>query len=325
MKVGIVGAGLAGLAAARTLADSGMQAIVWEKRPNPGGRVETIQEAGFVFDSGATSIAPRGLEIEHVMLRELDQGDLVRVESPIYTHQGLRVMPGDVAKNRTPRYTYRSGNALLPEMLASTLDIRYGSPVETIARSGQDFIVNDEAVGALILTPPIPISSMILLSLRESRPTANASFRSCLSVLLGFEIELPETNYHALLDVEQRHPLTWLSLESVKSPGRAPEGCSALCAQLSPSYSLIHFPHQDELIIEDTLRYIQRLYGLEFSQPKVAKVRRWKYSLPDSVASFDTVNKPGMRVLLAGDGLLAGRSEAAYESGVRAARLLLIR
>lgn len=303
---------------------AGHEVVIWERNDHPGGRVETVEVDGYIFDTGATSIAPRGLAIEQVMLHELDTADLIKVEKPIHTHESLRVMAGDPGRN-APRFAYRSGNAQLPKLLSQNVDVRANVQVEEITRSGQCFLVFEEAFEALILTAPIPQTSTLLWTLRESRPLANAKYRSCLAVMVGFEQPNPETTYHALLDVEQRHPLTWLSLESVKSPGRAPENCSAMVAQMGPSYSLMQYNKSDNDIIDDVLIYLGRLYGEAFTKPKVSKVRRWKYSQPDMVAQFETVNEPHARLLIAGDGLVAGRVESAYESGVRAARLLINR
>src|SRR5207253_5853822 len=110
---------------------------------------------------------------------------------------------------------------------------------------------------------------------------------------------------------------------SVKSPGRAPDGKTAMVAQLSPAYSLSSFSATDERIVGDTLDYITRIYGSEWDQPEVAEVKRWKYSQPDSVALFDTVNEPGQRLIVSGDGVLAGRIESAFDSGLKSAALLL--
>jgi renalase len=324
VKVGIVGSGVAGLAAARLLSQAGHDVVVWERSDHVGGRVETVAIEGYVFDPGATSIAPRGMAIEHVMLHELDTSHLLRVEEPIYTHEALRVIPGDPSRNAA-RYTYDEGNACLPKLLAEGLDVQLNRQVEEITRSGQSFVVFDEACDALILTAPIPQTSVLLWTLHESRPVANAKYRSCIAVMLGFAQPAPDVHYHALLDVEQRHPLTWLSLESVKSPKRAPEGCCAMLAQMGPSYSLMQYNKADQEIIDDVLIYLQRLYGAGFQQPIVAQVRRWKYSQPEMVAQFETVNPPSARLILAGDGLMAGRVESAFESGVKAARLLIDR
>jgi renalase len=321
LKVGIVGAGIAGLAAARELGRTGHEVVVWERCNHVGGRIETISEGGYTFDSGATTIAPRGMTIETAMLHELDQKDLVTVDKPIHTHHSLRVIPGDPGRS-TPRFTYSKGNATLPRLLSEGLDVRTEVQIEEITRSGQSFVVQDSAFDALILTAPIPQTSVLLWTLRESRPVANAKYRSCLSVMLGFRVPNPEVAYHALLDIEQRHPLTWLCLESVKSPGRAPEGCCAMVAQMSPSYSLMQYNKPDRDIVEDVLIYVQRLYGDHFREPEYTKVRHWKYSQPDMIAQFDSVNQPQARLLLAGDGLTAGRVESAFESGIKAANLL---
>jgi len=152
---------------------------------------------------------------------------------------------------------------------------------------------------------------------------ANVKYRPCLSILLGFHAELPPVNYHALLDPEQIHPMTWLCLESVKSPGRAPEGRTAMGAQLSAAYSQTHFEQEDESIIETTVGYIMRLYGPAFQTPDCWSVVRWKYSQPESFASFDHVNRKGDRLLVASDALLGGHVEDAFEIGTRTAELLV--
>ncbi len=322
MKVGIVGAGISGLAAARDLARGGHDVVIWERQDRIGGRIETVRQNGYTFDAGATSIAPRGLKIENVMLLDLPTNDLVEVTKPIYTHEALRVIPGDPARN-TRRYTYRSGNDALPRLLGEGLNIITGTQVEEISRNGHGYVVHDRPVDSLILTAPIPQTSVLLWTLRESRPVANARYRSCLSVMLGFRVPTPEVSYHALLDVEQRHPLTWLCLESVKSPGRAPTGCCAMVAQMSPAYSLMQYNKADQEIVDDVLIYVQRLYGSEFDNPAVALVKRWKYSQPEMVAHFESVNHAHERLVIAGDGLLAGRVESAFECGVKAAKLVM--
>ncbi len=324
MKVGVIGAGIAGLAAARTLKKHDIQCIVFEKSNGVGGRVATRRIGSYTFDTGATSIAPRGRKMEPVMLSELNIEDLVKIERPIYVHAFGRVSPGDSFRNRIPRYTYKSGNTQFPKMLASDLDVRLEHEVGGIGRKSENkFEIFGESFDALILTPPIPESEALLSSIGESRPLGNSRYRSCISILLGYSEPFADDRYHAIIDPEQRHPLTWLSIETLKSPERAPEGHTAMVAQMSPQYSTSMFGAADEVIVSETVGYITRLYGKAFCEPQEAQVKRWRYSQPETTALFMTVNRTGNRVLLAGDGVMGARIEFAYDAGVFAAELLI--
>ena len=54
LKIGVIGSGLAGLAAACTLAARGHRVTVFEKNPWLGGKAAQLQEQGFRFDMGPT-------------------------------------------------------------------------------------------------------------------------------------------------------------------------------------------------------------------------------------------------------------------------------
>lgn len=262
-----------------------------------------------------------GLALEKTMLQDLPTDELVRVEKPIFTHSALRVGAGDVTRGKAPRYVYRSGLAQLGKYLAQGIDVRLQQPIETIERSGEGFAMAGEEFDALILTPPIPQSTALLWQLDERRPTANVTYRCCLSILLGYAKPL-ETPYHAIIDVEQRHPLGWLSVETAKCPGRAPEGHTALVLQLSSAYSLEHYMAEDDFLCATAISFVTRLYGADWHEPEVRDVKRWKYSQPEGFSAMESVNRPGSRLVLAGDGLSGPRVERAYESGYEAARLL---
>lgn len=323
MNVAIVGAGISGLAAARRLKELGIPTVLFEKSKGFGGRCSTRRIGPYIFDSGTSSITPRNTDLAAVMLDQLDTAELVKVEKPIFVHESLRVSSGGSTINTNARYVYQSGNTKLAKLLGDGLEIRFETPVDALNKNGNgNYGIFGEVFDGIILTPPIPQTMELLMSVGESRPFSNARFRSCLAVLLGFELPAPDVKYHALLEPEQRHPLTWLSLESVKCAGRAPDGHTALVAQLSASYSATHFESTDHEIIDDTLDYLKRLYGQGWDEPAVADVKRWRYSQPEMTANFDAVNAPGSRLLIAGDGVSGARIEFAYMSGIKAANML---
>ena len=324
MRVAVVGAGVAGLGAAQTLIRAGHDVVVFEKSKRPGGRCASRPIDGFVFDTGATTITPRQYRLGTWMLETLDRTSLVRIDRQIYTHTGLRTAPGDPARNAVPRYTYRTGISELGRLLARGIDVRYESKVEDIEPTANGgFAIGGEPFDGLILTPPVPQTRDLLGLIGETRPLANARYRRCLSVLLGYRIPTPAVPYFALLDPEQRHPVTWVSLESAKSPDRAPDGCCAVVVQMSASFSQRHHESEDEPIVDQATDSLRQLWGPQWRSPDVFAVKRWRYSQPESTALFNHVNSTAKKVMVAGDGVAGPRIELAFESGLMAAERLV--
>lgn len=106
----VVGAGVAGLACARTLVAGGLTTTVLEQDATPGGRVRTDEVDGFLLDHGfqvlprAYPEARRLLELDRLDLHDFARGAIVRSagrfrriadprESPL---RGLRTLAGGV-------------------------------------------------------------------------------------------------------------------------------------------------------------------------------------------------------------------------------------
>jgi predicted NAD/FAD-dependent oxidoreductase len=317
-RVAIIGAGIAGLAAGRRLRESGVDAVIFEKSRGPGGRCATRRQDGFIWDTGATSILPRGKRLERVMLEQLPTDDLVEITKPVFVHHNLRVSPGDSSRGGR-RWAYQSGINRLAHLLAEGLEIRPKVSITEIGRSGSQYIINEEAFDRLVITVPTPQASLLLWSLAESRPIANVRYRPCLSVCLGFEAPLPDLPYFAVLDPTQQHPMVWLSAESVKCPLRK----SSVVIQINREYSRRWFDRAEDEIIETAVQYVTHLWGEAYATPIATDTMRWKYAQPEALARFDLVNPPGSTLVLAGDALWGGHVEDAFESGCLAAEVLL--
>jgi len=322
MRVAIIGAGIAGIAAGRTLHQAGIASVLFEKSRGVGGRVATRRNAGYTWDTGATSVALRGRSLDSVILHEIDDADRVSIDKPIFVHDDLHPMPGD-GRAAVPRFAFRTGMTKLPKLLAEGLTIRFESTVDQIQADKQGYTVLGEHFDRVILTAPIPQTGLLLWGLDLRRPIAQIQYRTCISVGLGFAAPLPETRYHALLDPSLRHPLSWLCLESVKVPTHAPTGSSSIIAQLGREFSRLNYQLPDEELVRIVCGYLARLYGPAFATPEAFTVMRWKYAQPESLVDFDEANPPDSTVLIAGDALSGARIEEAYESGLRAAKRIL--
>ncbi len=323
MRVGVVGAGISGLAAGRELAAAGHAVVVFDSHDLPGGRLACFRSEGYVFDMGATAIAPRGKTLERVIQSELDSSDLECLALSVSTHTGARPSVEAVDKKPVARFAYRSGNDRLAHLLADGLDLRLGRTAMALERTGDSISVQGEEFDALIVATPAPEAVRLLATVGQHRPLGNCAYRMCLSVAFGFDRPLPSKPHFALMDPAQRHPLTWVSFESLKCPGRAPAGCSSLVAQLSAEFSAAHFDYDERRICTLVLGLLQRMLGPGWDSPVLTKVFRWPYSHPENIALFETVNHPGDRLVVAGDSLAGARVEYAYDVGVRAAHLLL--
>lgn len=324
MRVGIVGAGIAGLAAARELSRAGAKPTVFEAAATVGGRCQTVTLGSYVFDAGATTVTPRGMSIEGPVLNELDQGDLVSISAPIYVHDGRRWFAGSKDVPVVRHFCYRQGMVRLAELLAEDLDVRLESPVDGFETlDGGGFAICGEEFDTAVVAIPAPDAAVLLRAAGDDRPTLSTQYRRSISVLLGFERPL-DVPFYALTADEAAHPLNWLSIESLKVPdGRAPAGHSAIVAQLGSRYSKWNFESEDSHVVSDTLIDIGRIFGDGFETPAVSKVLRWEHGQTEIKSSFDKVNLDGMRMVVAGDGIEGARLEHAYESGMRAAGLLL--
>ncbi|MDO5500127.1 MAG: phytoene desaturase family protein, partial [Propionibacteriaceae bacterium] len=116
MKVVVIGAGLAGLAAACHLTGAGHQVTIIEREAHPGGRAGTLTQDGFRFDTGPTvftmpafleqALAAVGAGVAtHVPMRRLDPAYRARFAdgSVIDVRAGVPAMREEIARTSSPR------------------------------------------------------------------------------------------------------------------------------------------------------------------------------------------------------------------------------
>jgi phytoene dehydrogenase-like protein len=119
-RVIVVGAGLAGLAAAKSLATAGVQVMVLEADSRPGGRVWTDEADGFLIDHGFQVILDsyeemhRNFDMNSLRLFAFDPGALVRTG-------GSFVPLSDPLRKPTSAFGMLTGGLVKPKDVPATL------------------------------------------------------------------------------------------------------------------------------------------------------------------------------------------------------------
>lgn len=324
----IIGAGLAGLTAARRLAVAGLSVLVVDKGRNVGGRLATRRVGRAVLDHGAQFFTVRS----RVFQSEVDGWLEAGIVSP-WCH-------GFDHDDGHPRYRAFEGMNAIAKYAAEHVDLdsihnprrpKIITRIEANAIIGgsEHWTVAYEAgarepdhAGAVLCTAPIP-QSMALL---RAGATPSTMADSLLSV-----------RYHrviAVLAVLDRSPglpapgaiqqptdptFTFIADNQVK--GISPE--PAVTFHLSPSLSARLWEEDDPSVLAH-LHEELRMY-LGDATVTTIQVKRWRYSGP--VTPFPqryavAATHPGM-LLVAGDGFGDSKVEGAFLSGLAAAERLL--
>ncbi len=156
----IVGAGLSGLVAARTLEDAGIRVTILEREEKIGGRMRTDLLDGGVFDHGAQFFTVRDDRFEKMVQDWVSAG-----VAEVWTH-GFADASGEKHEDGYPRYKGKNGMTAVAEHLARGLDIKTGSEVTRVNAGPRGWGVSagelTHPADALIVTVPAPAALALM-------------------------------------------------------------------------------------------------------------------------------------------------------------------
>ncbi|NJM06148.1 NAD(P)-binding protein [Candidatus Gracilibacteria bacterium] len=344
----IVGAGVAGLAAGRALADSGWRVTIVEKSRGVGGRLATRREGDARFDHGAQYIkAPDG------PLRALVEGTLdsdgspaYDIGRPVWTFDTTgQISEGDTTQNADAKWCWRGGVNVLAKALARGLTVRHEVEITRVAaQAGGGYALFDtsgsvvDVADKVLLTAPAPQSAAIVaasdiaVELRTQllNELAQARYRRCISLTFAYTAR-PAVPWYALVNSDRAHPISWLACEHDKH-GHAAAGQALLTAQMAHDWSMAHW---DEAArgsfpagsmppyVQQVERLCRQLLPDSPGELLWANVQRWRYALPDSGANCAALNGTESGLYFAGDYCVGqGRVHLAIENGWQVADMM---
>jgi predicted NAD/FAD-dependent oxidoreductase len=284
----IIGAGMAGLAAARALKAAGRGVVLYDKGRKPGGRLATRRGA-VTFNHGCQFLTLRDPAFRATMLAcgAVPWGA---------AGQGCHVGVPDMAS--------------LAETFAAGLPVRLEHQLAEANYAGHWSLrfTNGTAVTSknLILAIPAPQAAVLIPELAPH--LAGVRMAPCWTVMLTLP---PNTPGPDLLRPSQ-NPLAWISRENAR-PG-ATQQATAYTIQASAPWSTAHLEDAPETVTETLTAAFWAATSIP-PAPFTARAHRWRYALAETPLGNPYIWEPETRLGLCGDWCLAGRLEAAFLSG----------
>ncbi len=348
-RVAVIGAGLAGLACARTLTDHNVDVVLFDKGRSPGGRLATRRRPPHTFDLGAQYFTARDPRFRRHVESWLDDGVCAPWRGRIVALDGA----GGPARPTPPqeRLVGTPDMNALARHLAADLHVTTGQRVDRIERvAGMLTLRGTTAPEGVTLGPagPSEHGSMELgifdcvalclpadqaagllepISARLAREARDVPFDPCFVVGLAAARDddaLRALAYDGAFIGREGEPsassLSWVARDSSK-PGRPPGERWVLHA--SAAWSRVARDMPGEEVEAAMIAELSRLFDLGPREPELAFAHRWAYARAvrplDRGALFDE----DVRVGASGDWACGGRVEGAFLAGVALAGRVL--
>lgn len=314
--VAVIGAGLAGVTAARALASAGFPVRVFDKGRSPGGRMATRRTPdGGTFDHGAQYFTARDSLFQSVVRGWTEAGLAAEWRGVIGTLERGRVTR---SAQEHARYVGVPGMGAGVKALAHGLDVRCGVRVERVERSGAGWRLSADSgealgdFGVVVVAVPAPQAVALLAGAPALAARAgSARMEPCQAVMARFESRVPLEVDAAFV---QGSALSWVARDASK-PGRP--GGERWVLHGSPEFSREFLEDSPDSVASRLMKAFCEASGLEV-RPVEAVAHRWRYALPapplEETALFDGT------LGACGDWCGGPRVEGAFLSGVALAR-----
>ena len=300
-RIGIIGAGMAGLSCADALVAQGHHVKLFDKARGAGGRMSTrrivtpLGEAS--FDHGAQYFTARDAEFMQVVSDWSNRG-LAR-RWPAAGSDAWIGMPGM--------------NALVRDM-AERHDVHYGRMVQGVVRADRGWRlagehIEPECFDAVLLAVPAEQAATLLgpIDLGMARQALVARSQPCWTAMFAFADRLPTET----VTLRNQGLISWAARNSAK-PGRG--GPEAWVVQASGSWTSEHIGSEPVVVERQMLDALGDALTLETGTPIASAVHCWRYAM--SAGSGDgALWNDTLAIGVCGDWLLGPRVECAWLSG----------
>ncbi len=322
----VVGAGLSGLIAARTLGESGHSSVVFDKARSVGGRMATRRRLGHegtlaLLDHGAQFFTARSPEFRAEVDGWLSLG---------IAREWCRGFGAN--QDGYPRYCAPGGMNAIAKHLATSVRATVNTTVRSVRTDGDRLIVTtddavDHACSAVLLTPPVPQSlalcdnGSLVLPRDERNALETVRYARCIALLVTVnQSGLIGAPGGLQLTTEADPTFSFIADNQSKGLSAVP----ALTFHANDVISETHYDDSDEEVITLLLSAAQPY--LDGSDLLNVEVKRWRFARPTVTHPERYLAlrpTPNTSLVFAGDAFGEARVEGAYLSGLAAAQRLM--
>ncbi|MEI8293933.1 MAG: FAD-dependent oxidoreductase [bacterium] len=302
-SVAVIGAGMAGIGAARLLTEAGCRVVVFEKSRGLGGRCATKRWEGHSVDHGAQYFTMRDTDFFSAVQTACG-ADLLEIHAPILDEAG-RELPRDA------RFFHAQGNSRLARALAEGLDVRTGVTIEAV----HDRCVAGECFEAILSTAPWP-QTVNLAGLAGSQNP----YAPCLALLLLYEGEwVGATAGRYAVSDRSGSAVAWSACENHK-PGRVGAGFTLMVVHAAEEFSRVRLEDDPASWADKLRRLTEARWEIPADSFRGMHPHRWRYA---RIAQKVDIPALPEGWYFGGDLLSESRVESAWLAGREAARRVL--
>jgi renalase len=300
-NVAVIGAGMAGVSAARRLREAGWGVVVFEKSRGWGGRCATKRIEGCAVDHGAQFFTLRDPAFR-AAVEAASSDNLCAIEAPVVDSGGRPI------EEKTLFY-HALGNSRLARDLGAGLDVRTAHEITAI----DQLSIEGTRFDFIVSTAPLPQTQRLAGVAVTSNP-----YTPCLALILLYNGNWPGTTRQRYA-VRGHGALEWSACENHKS-GRIPPGTTAMVAHGSAEFSRTHLeadPGEWSQILRGD---VERRWEIPSDALRSFHPHRWRYARRAIRAAPTGLPT---RWIFAGDLLTESRVESAWIAGRDAVASLL--
>lgn len=333
--VAIIGAGVAGLACAQQLHQSGYRVVVVEKSRGVGGRMATRRLETTCADHGVRYLEAQGKFLPPLIEVLLQRGILQAWTDDVYQLNSAQPeVTNESELSEITRYIAPAGMTVVAKFLSTGLEIWLNRRVEAITPTAEntwhltlnspDETCKELTAKAVVMAIPAPQALMLLEPLAEKITAEfldslrSVEFAPCITVIASYQNEQLSLPSWKACSISHNSDLAWIGLDSSKRPNAT---APIFVLQSTAEFAHCYLDTEDlKPIGQQLLSSAAELLLPGLDNPDWFQVHRWRYAFPNRSLSQDYLySATPLPIIGCGDWCGGNLIESALNSGISAA------